>query len=64
MMDVLKKVFKYGSYDVTLETGGIARQATAAVKVTMGETVVLVTVVAQKEPRDGADFFPLTLNYI
>ena len=64
MMDILKKVFKYGSHEVTLETGGIARQATAAVKVTMGETVVLVTVVAQKEPKEGTDFFPLTVNYI
>ena len=63
-MNVLKKVFEYGKHTVTLETGGIARQATGAVKVTMGETVVLVTVVAQKEADPGKDFFPLTVNYI
>ena len=63
-MEILKKVFKYGEHDVTLETGGLARQATASVKVTMGETVVLVTVVAKKKADKDRDFFPLTVNYI
>jgi polyribonucleotide nucleotidyltransferase len=60
---VKKKVFQYGAHQVTLETGEIARQATGAVMVSMGETVVLVTAVAQKEAVPGRDFFPLTVNY-
>lgn len=63
-LKVFKKVFDFGGVTVTLETGGIARQATAAVLVTMGETVVLVTVVALKQAKPGADFFPMTINYI
>ena len=62
-MKAIKKVFQYGAHQVTLETGEIARQATGAVMVSMGETVVLVTVVAQKEAVPGRDFFPLTVNY-
>ena len=61
-MEPIKKVFQYGKHQITLETGEIARQATAAVLVSMGETVVLVTVVGKKEAGDG-DFFPLTVNY-
>ncbi len=59
---VSKKTFQYGNHTVTLETGAIARQATAAVLVNMSETVVLVTVVGKKsaEPKD---FLPLTVNY-
>jgi polyribonucleotide nucleotidyltransferase len=59
----LTKTFKYGEHDVTLETGQIARQADAAVKVTMGDTVVLVTVVGRREADPGRPFFPLTVNY-
>ena len=62
-MQAIKKSFQYGGQTVTLETGEIARQATGAVLVSMGETVVLVTVVAEKEAREGRDFFPLTVNY-
>lgn len=58
------KTFQYGSHTVTLETGEIARQASAAVKVSMGDTVVLVTVVAAKDIKAGQDFFPLTVDYI
>ncbi|MGC9456025.1 MAG: polyribonucleotide nucleotidyltransferase [Halothiobacillaceae bacterium] len=58
-----KQVFQFGAHTVTLETGEIARQATGAVMVTMGETVVLVTVVACKEAEPGKDFFPLTVEY-
>jgi polyribonucleotide nucleotidyltransferase len=57
-----KKSFPYGSHTVTLETGMIARQATGAVWVTMGDTVVLVTVVCNSSTGDK-DFFPLTVNY-
>ena len=55
--------FTYGEHTVTLETGILARQATGAVKVTMGDTVVLVTAVAKDAPDSGRDFFPLTVNY-
>ena len=63
-MSPSKKTFQYGSQQVTLETGELARQADGAVIVTMGETVVLVTAVARKEADPKKDFFPLTVNYI
>ena len=62
-MDSIKKTFQYGANTVTLETGAIARQASAAVTVNMDDTVVLVTAVAQKEAKPGQGFFPLTVNY-
>lgn len=61
-MTAVKKTFQYGDHTVTLETGVIARQATAAVLVSMDDTVVLVTAVAKDSESDG-DFFPLTVNY-
>jgi polyribonucleotide nucleotidyltransferase len=60
----IKKTFSYGSHQVTLETGEIARQAHGAVVCTMDDTVVLATVVAAKEPRVGQDWFPLTVDYV
>lgn len=62
-MNPHKKIFQYGQHSVTLETGEIARQATSAVMVSMGETVVLVTVVAAKKADPEQDFFPLTVDY-
>jgi len=62
MNPVIKK-FQYGNDTVTLETGRIARQATGAVLVTMGETSVLCTVVGAKEASPGQDFFPLSVHY-
>ncbi len=62
-MNSIKKSFQYGDHTVTLETGEIARQANGAVLVNMSDTVVLVTVVAEKEAREGRDFFPLTVDY-
>ncbi|HHH89408.1 MAG TPA: polyribonucleotide nucleotidyltransferase, partial [Aliiroseovarius sp.] len=62
-MAVVKKEFKFGEHTVTLETGEIARQASGAVVVRMGDTVVLVTVVADKKEVAGRDFFPLTVDY-
>jgi polyribonucleotide nucleotidyltransferase len=62
----LKKVtkqFQFGEQQVTLETGRIARQATGAVLVTMGNTVVLCTAVGVKHARPGQSFLPLTVNY-
>jgi len=58
------KSFQYGNHEVTLETGEIARQASGAVMVSMGGTVVLVTVVAAAKAKDGQDFFPLTVDYV
>jgi polyribonucleotide nucleotidyltransferase len=58
------KSFAYGSQTVTIETGELARQADASVKVSMGDTVVLVTAVAKTQAVPGRDFFPLTVNYI
>ncbi|HMU63166.1 MAG: polyribonucleotide nucleotidyltransferase [Nitrosomonas sp.] len=62
-MKLTKKSFTYGRHEITLETGEIARQAHGAVIVTMGETVVLVTVVGDKNAKSGQDFFPLTVDY-
>ncbi len=60
----VSKSFQYGSHTVTLDTGELARQADGAVRVSMGDTVVLVTACAQKSAQPGRDFFPLTVNYV
>ena len=62
-MQKLTKSFQYGDHEVTIETGQIARQANGAVKVTMGDSVVLVTAVGRREADPGRPFFPLTVNY-
>ena len=62
-MSVFKQSFPFGSHNVTLETGEMARQADGAVVVSMGHTVVLCTAVARKAAQPGKDFFPLTVNY-
>ncbi len=62
-MNSVNRKFKYGDHEVVIETGKIARQATASVVVSMSDTVVLVAVVAQKDAKTGQDFFPLTVNY-
>ena len=62
-MNPVSKTFQYGGHTVTLETGRIARQATGAVMVTIGDTAVLTTVVGRKSANPGQDFFPLTVNY-
>jgi polyribonucleotide nucleotidyltransferase len=59
----VKKTFEFGGSTVTLETGRIARQATSAVLVTMDDTSVLVTVMADKEPSP-MPFFPLAVHYV
>ncbi|MDQ3195337.1 MAG: polyribonucleotide nucleotidyltransferase [Pseudomonadota bacterium] len=58
-----KKTLSYGSQQLTLETGEIARQAHGAVLVSLDDTVVLVTVVGKKSAKPGQDFFPLTVDY-
>ncbi|MFZ5731571.1 MAG: polyribonucleotide nucleotidyltransferase [Pseudomonadota bacterium] len=62
-MAKVTRSFQYGNHEVTLETGEIARQASGAVMVSMGGTVVLVTAVAASKAREGQDFFPLTVDY-
>ncbi len=63
MFDIVRKEIDWGGRPLVLETGRIARQADAAVMASLGETAVLCTVVAEKSPRVGLDFFPLTVNY-
>ena len=62
-MAKVTKTFQYGQHQVTLETGEIARQASSVI-VRMGDTVVLVTAVGNKNAKEGQDFFPLTVDYI
>ena len=64
MFNKVSKSFQFGAHTVVLETGEIARQSSGAVVVSMGDTVVLATVVAQKEAKAGQDFFPLTVDYV
>jgi polyribonucleotide nucleotidyltransferase len=59
----IKKTFQYGAHQVTLETGEIARQAGGAVIASMGDTVVMVTVVGRRTADSGRPFFPLTVDY-
>jgi polyribonucleotide nucleotidyltransferase len=63
MFNKVTKTIQYGAHTLTLETGEIARQADAAVMVSYGDTVVLVTVVGNKTVKPGQDFFPLTVDY-
>ncbi|HMR03931.1 MAG TPA: polyribonucleotide nucleotidyltransferase [Candidatus Competibacter phosphatis] len=62
-MTPIKKTFQYGQHTVTLETGEIARQASGAVVVNMADTVVLVTVVADRKTKEDRDFLPLRVDY-
>jgi polyribonucleotide nucleotidyltransferase len=64
MFEEIKKEIPFGKHVLKLETGKVARQASGSVVATMGDTVVLCTVVGEKEPRPGTDFFPLTVHYI
>ena len=63
MFDIKRKTIDWAGRKLTFETGRIARQADGAVLATYGETTVLATVVAAKQPKAGIDFFPLTVNY-
>ena len=62
-MTPIVKSFQYGEHTVTLETGVIARQATAAVMCSMDDTCVFVSVVGKNADDEERDFFPLTVNY-
>ena len=63
MFNIVEKDIMWEGKKLTLQTGKIARQATGAVMATYGETMVLATVVAAKQPKEDQDFFPLTVNY-
>jgi polyribonucleotide nucleotidyltransferase len=63
MLDIHRVELDWGGRKLTLETGRMARQADGAVLATYGETTVLATVVAAKQPREGVDFLPLTVDY-
>jgi polyribonucleotide nucleotidyltransferase len=63
ILEPIRKEFQYGEHTVILETGEVARQADGAVMINMGDTVVLVTVVADRRSGVSKDFFPLTVDY-
>jgi polyribonucleotide nucleotidyltransferase len=62
-MNVHKVSTMIGERELTIEIGKLAKQAHGAAVISYGETVVLVTACAAKEPREGLDFFPLTVDY-
>ena len=59
----LKESIKLGDKELTIETGKVAKQADGAVVVRYGDTMILVTAVSAHTPREGIDFFPLTVEY-
>ncbi len=63
MFDMHRVQIDWGGRNLTLETGRVARQADGAVLATYGDTTVIATVVAAKQPKEGIDFLPLTVNY-
>jgi polyribonucleotide nucleotidyltransferase len=63
MFDIDVEEIDWGGKTLRLETGRMARQADGAVLATYGETTVLATVVSERTPKTGVDFFPLTVNY-
>jgi len=63
MFQEYRKEIEWGGRTLVLETGKVARQADGAVIVTYGDTSVLATVVGEKAPRPGLDFFPLSVHY-
>jgi polyribonucleotide nucleotidyltransferase len=63
MFEIHVEELQWGGKPLRLETGRIARQADGAVFASLGETTVIATVVGDKSPRPGIDFFPLTVNY-
>ncbi len=64
LTQTIRKSFDIGDgRQVSIETGRLARQADGAVTVTIGNSILLATVVASKEPKEGQDFFPLSVDY-
>ncbi len=63
MFNIVRKEIDWDGRKLVLETGRMARQANGAVLATLGETAVLCAVTAERAPRPGLDFFPLTVHY-
>jgi polyribonucleotide nucleotidyltransferase len=63
MFNIHRVQLDWGGRKLTLETGRLARQADGAVFASYGDTSVIATVVAAKQPKEGIDFLPLTCNY-
>jgi polyribonucleotide nucleotidyltransferase len=63
MFNIHRVQLDWGGRKLTLETGRLARQADGAVFASYGDTTVIATVVAAKQPKEGIDFLPLTVNY-
>jgi polyribonucleotide nucleotidyltransferase len=63
MFNIHRVQLAWGGRKLTLETGRLARQADGAVFASYGDTTVIATVVAAKQPKEGIDFLPLTVNY-
>ncbi|MBL6773318.1 MAG: polyribonucleotide nucleotidyltransferase [Alphaproteobacteria bacterium] len=63
MFDITRKTIEWGGRTLSLESGRVARQADGAVLARYGDTVVLATAVGARNPKEGIDFFPLTVNY-
>ncbi|HEV7374189.1 MAG TPA: polyribonucleotide nucleotidyltransferase, partial [Pyrinomonadaceae bacterium] len=59
----LKESIKLGDKELTVETGRVAKQADGSVVIRYGDTMLLVAAVAASSPREGIDFFPLTVEY-
>ena len=63
MKQVISREMNWGDQKLKIETGKVAKQATASTIVSYGDTVVMANVVAAKEPKPDLDFFPLTVSY-
>ena len=61
--NIQTKTFRIGEHDITIETGRLAKSASGAVVVKVGETFILVTATGNEKPRPGIDFFPLLVDY-
>ena len=63
MNEVISREIKWGNQVLSIETGKVAKQATASTIVRYGDTVVMANVTAAKQAKPDIDFFPLTVNY-
>jgi polyribonucleotide nucleotidyltransferase len=63
MNEAISREIKWGNQILSIETGKVAKQATASTIVRYGDTVVMANVTAAKQPKPDIDFFPLTVNY-
>ena len=59
----ITKTIEIGGKTISIETGKLAKQADGAVVLRMGDTMILATVVANKDAKEGVDFLPLTVDY-